>query len=525
MQGMGNKRSSSSIATVEPYQTINKDLVTREVRLENLYRYLDATIYNKLVYSFDKEYSAGNEYIPLRSRRPAITYRMCKIIVDNSVSLVFGESHFPGLEVTNKEFKNSEDELKKLAKAIRLKEIMSEAATKGSVGSIAVLVKFIRNTVFLQVLKTCYMQPVFDECDNETLIKVTRKIKVNGPNLIAKGHKGIDKNKEYLIVQEWDDTEEIQYKPIDTSTIKKEDELELIRDDDRCSVHNLGFVPIVWIKNLVCDSEEIDGDCTFEAAIPAQIEIDYQLSQGGRALKYSGDPLLVIKHGTSFIADIENNGTAIMPSTEADFAAEQAKIVRSASKALELDAEGEAKLLEISGDAAKAVLEYVKELRKYALESVHANRSDPEKMSLAQSGKALEILNQPLIWLAEKLRYSYGEFGLIKVLKMIISGSKKYPIILDGKKLNFPDNLQIALKWEDFYVASAQEKQQKALMIKTYKDAQIISQETAVKAVANDFDIEDVSNEIKQIEVEKEANANFNQQENIKTQINETQNL
>ncbi len=58
--------------------------------------------------------------------------------------------------------------------------------------------------------------------------------------------------------------------------------------------HRLGFVPMVWIRNLP-GGDKIDGVCTFEAAISTVMEMDYQFSQAGRGLKYAADPTLLIK--------------------------------------------------------------------------------------------------------------------------------------------------------------------------------------------------------------------------------------
>jgi len=503
MYDTGNRGIPSEVGgerTIDPYFTINPDRVSREIRLCNLQKYLDGSIYNNLRYAFSKDYEYSR-YIPMAMRRPSVTYRMCQIIVDNSVSLVFGESRFPKISVADD--KATEEILLKLVKECHLDTCMLEAATKGSVGSAAILVKFDNYCACVQVLNTHNLEPIFENNEMCALKSLRRKLQVKGEVLIAKGHTDIESDKDYLLIQEWTKEQEIHYLPLRVDKIKNPKDVQLTKDNQRTITHGLGFVPIVWIKNINCNSDSIDGACTFEAAIGSQIEIDYQLSQAGRALKYSGDPLLIIKHGTSFISDIDASSSG-MPVTMEDYNAEQAQIVRSAGNALELDAEGEAKLLEISGDAAKAVLEYVKEIRKYALESVHGNRADPDKLHIGQSGKALEILNQPLIWLAEKLRYTYGNIGLINVLKMIIKGSKKYPIVIDNERLNLKEDLRISLVWEDFYNETTQEKQQKANTLKTYKDAGLISTITATRAIANEFSIESVEDEMKQIETEKQ---------------------
>ncbi len=41
-----------------------------------------------------REAQAG-EYIPLRLRRPSVRYPLCRTVVEDSVSLLFSEGHFP----------------------------------------------------------------------------------------------------------------------------------------------------------------------------------------------------------------------------------------------------------------------------------------------------------------------------------------------------------------------------------------------------------------------------------------------
>ena len=488
------------LSTIEPAKTIRN--VPRRVRINNLYKYLDGSIYDYLQYGFDEETSQANSYIPLRRRRPSIVYRLPKIIVDNSVSLVFGESKFPKMLCEGNA--KIEEELQDLAKHVHLKETMAQIATLGSVGSVAVLIKFVNHTVQIVPMKTDCLIPLFDDCDSSTLIKVRSVQCVPAENLIARGYQGLDKKKNYYLVREWNANEEIEFMPILADNVKDENEMPLEVNPARCAYHKLGCVPILWIRNLGSLPNDIDGECTFEAAITESIEIDYQLSQVGRGLKYSSDPVLLVKRGKHFIADIDVSTNVQMPVTQADFEQSQkGAIVKSAANAFEVDSEGDAKLLEISGEAAKTVLEYVAHLRKYALEAVHGNRADPEKIKFGQSGKAIELLNEPLIWLAERLQYSYGSYGLQKILKMIILGSKHYPIIIKGKRWGVPEDTDITLEWSSWNNESAADKHQKASTVKIYKDTGIISQKTATAAVAKDFHIEDVDAEIAEIKQEQ----------------------
>jgi hypothetical protein len=73
------------------------------------------------------------------------------------------------------------------------------------------------------------------------------------------------------------------------------------------------------------------------------------------------------------------------------------EIVKGAGNALVVSEKGDAKLLEIGGTASAAVIEYVRTLRELALESVHGNRANADRLTAAQSGRALELMNQPKV--------------------------------------------------------------------------------------------------------------------------------
>lgn len=222
-----------------------------------------------------------------------------------------------------------------------------------------------------------------------------------------------------------------------------------------------------------------DGACTFRAAIETSIEIDYQLSQAGRGLKYSSDPTLLIKE----------------PATT------DTEIVKSAGNALVVSEKGDAKLLEIGGTASAAVIEYVRTLRELALESVHGNRANADRLSAAQSGRALELMNQGLIWLADNLRVSYGEGALLALARMVLSASQIYPLRVMGREVGPLDvNARLSLKWPRWYPPTADDRHKDALTLSTLAASDQISQ-TAVKSIADIYDVEDVAAELALINV------------------------
>ncbi|WP_146255344.1 phage portal protein, partial [Azospirillum sp. TSA6c] len=273
----------------------------------------------------------------------------------------------------------------------------------------------------------------------------------------------------------WDSAAETWYVPW---LVQAEKIAEPTVDTAKTVKHGLGFVPMVWVRNLP-GGDGTDGACTFEPAIPTQIEIEYQLSQAGRGLKYSSDPLLMIKEPPT------GNG----------------ELVKGAN-ALVVSKDGDAKLLEISGSAAGAVVEYARALRAFALEAVGGNRADADKLSAAQSGRAMELMNQALIWLADRLRCSYGEGALLDLLYMVIKAGQKFKLTDKHGRPTPPMNpaAEVTLNWPRWYAPTATDRQNDATTLKTLRDSNLISQETAIANVADDYDIEDVAEEVERIE-------------------------
>jgi hypothetical protein len=278
-------------------------------------------------------------------------------------------------------------------------------------------------------------------------------------------------------MRRWDADTETWYLPWPSAS-----DTAPIVDQARTVRHGLGFVPIVWIRNLP-GGYDIDGGCTFRSAVETNIEIDYQLSQAGRGLKYSSDPTLLIREPA--FADNE--------------------IIRGGGNALVVSEKGDAKLLEIGGTAAAAVIEYVRTLREFALEGVHANRASPERLSGAQSGRALELMNQGLIWLADNLRVAYGR-GMLQIARMLVEASNLYQIRADGDMIAPLDlSSRITLSWPRWYAPGSQDRQADAQTLQTLVDAKLLSRETAVRSIADVYAIQDVPTELLRIDSEEIA--------------------
>lgn len=457
----------------------DKDFPERTFRLQTLQRVLCGTLYDELKHAFDEEQADNGDYIPLRKRRPSVRANLCRTVVNDSVSLLFSEGHFPAVDLKDPDQKQT---MGKLIKECGLNAVMIDAATKGSVGSVAILLRVLSNRVFFDVMDTDYLTPVWDPQAPDTLLKVRELYKVKGSALADSGYtiKPDEMGAQFWFQREWDDVSETWFVPwkVSEQAEKKAAGTPFTpqADTEKTVNHALGFVPVVWIKNLP-GGDTADGQPTFcNEAIDTQIEIDYQLSQDGRGLKYTSDPTLLIK--------------------EPAFG-EQGQTVKGAANALKVSAEGDAKLLEINGTGSAAVLEYVKYLREVQLETLHGNRTSPEKMASAQSGRAMELMNQALVWLADRLRISYGEGGLLELLRMIVKAADKFELVFkDGEKVGkFDIKSGISLRWSQWYAPTISDMQTRATTLTKLCDSGLLSRETAIKILAAEYDIEDAKAE------------------------------
>lgn len=437
------------------------DYPERTQTLLALKRVLDGSQYDHLPYDFAQEKTLAGEYIPLRQRRPSVRTHLCRTVVDDGVSLLFGDGHFPTILADVEETRAG---LAKLAVEKRLNALMMQAATLGSVGSVVIRFRALRGKPFFDAMSTEYLTPEWREDDPDTLAQVTERYKVPAKRLAGLGYRVKEEDGDHWFQRRWDDAAETWFLPWPVKDTGHTPKI----DSARTVTHGLGFVPLLWIRNLPGD-DDVDGDSTFARALDTVVELDYLMSQGGRGLKYSSDPTLVIKG---------------MPDDGAH--------AGGAATALAVPPEGDAKLLEINGAAAGAVLNHVRELRTMALELMHGNRAHPDKMTAAQSGRAMELLNQGLVWLAGKLRIAYGEGALLALLNMVCAASQRLKdgLVIDGKPVKL-DPAGIALKWPDWYPPTADDRFAEVNALVAAVAGGVISRETAVLTAAEFYAIAD----------------------------------
>jgi hypothetical protein len=470
------------------------DYPERVAHLLFLAKVRDGKQYDHILNPFSAERDGTGRYIKLTDRRPSVRTGLCRVVVSDSVSLLFGEGRFPAVHSEDVTTRNW---IRALISETRLAEVMNAAAIAGSIGSIAILMRVLQSRVFFEVKDTTFLTPTWRLDAPDTLAGVTERYKIQSSKLNALGYDLEDEGM-YWFQRDWNDDSELWYLP---QTIQDASEgIPPTLDEGRSVSHGLGFVPMVWIRNLP-STDDVDGECTFEAAISTVMEMDYQLSQAGRGLKYASDPTLLIKE------------PAI---------GEGGNIVRSASEAIVVSKDGDAKLLEIGGTASQAVVDYVRCLRETALEAIHGNRTNVDKLNGAQSGRALELMNQGLIWLADRLRITYGQHGLLSLIGLVCKASARLSLTIADEVVSNLDGRGLSLLWPRFFSPSYSEKYQEAQAYVTLRTQGLISRERAVAKMAPDNDVEDIVEELNKIAADMVEDDTRLQRQGAQTQNHET---
>ena len=186
------------------------DMPERARRLDILRRALDGTLYDALPHDFHEERTPSGEYIPLRLRRPSVRYALPRIVTEDSVALLFSEGHFPAIDSPDRD---TRDTLAALFKAARLNEVMIDAAIRGSIGSVAILMRILAGRPFFTTIDTINLTPAWRPDAPDTLASITERYKLRGANLAAAGYTLPDIGATYWFTRSWDDTAETWYLP------------------------------------------------------------------------------------------------------------------------------------------------------------------------------------------------------------------------------------------------------------------------------------------------------------------------
>lgn len=449
----------------------------RFIHLDALQRLLDSTIYRILPFPYEQEENGVNNYIDLRERRPAVIYNMPKIIVDQTAALTFGESHAPSVRIADtdamtdnpEKITDTHEAFERVVEALDLDAVMLEAMRRGSVGSVVVVLRQMPDKApYLDLLDGKYCTPFFDPEDPRKLKTLDYIYSVTVEDLRLAGYdiSSYDVKKQpYFIKQTFALSGTLVSLPLEQKRYEKlgekvpnengagESTVQWQKDDERSYTNPFSFFPAHWIRNLE-QRGNIDGACTFECVTDITIEISYLLSQIGRGYHYTADPLLV-QTSKGPMTTIPLGG----PNFEegGDGTGESQPMVKSPARKLVLPPDSDAKYLDIAAAGLVGAGKHVSQLREYGLEVLSGMKSEAKDEGGTQSGRALHLMHQALVWLVERFRTSYGVRGYLPVLRMVLTGLQErtlvIPIVDEYLELLDPEQA-LRLMWQPWSAPS-----------------------------------------------------------------------
>lgn len=125
----------------------------------------------------------------------------------------------------------------------------------------------------------------------------------------------------------------------------------------------------------------------------------------------------------------------------------------------------------------------------------------------------MELINQSLVWLADRMKITYGEGALLCLLRLVCRASRAIGGGLligcgddeDAETYRDLDPSGLSLRWPAWYAPTHTDKQAVASALREARDAGIMSRETAVSALAPVYDVPSVKKELAAIAADETA--------------------
>lgn len=451
-----------------------------------------------------RERDSSGKYIPLAQRRP-YDFGIAKNLVDMPTGFLFDEGRFPALlsEGDDDGAVAAEACLRAIAEHVALRvKMLNGSRIGGRQRSVFAYFKIVDGEPILDMHGGKYCTPTYER-DGKTLKRVRKQYKCLGEHFLRMGYAIDEPDKFYWYRHDFTPNAEIAYFPVKFEQGPKVPEFE--EDPARSVVHNLGFVPGVWMVNLFQREDGFDGVGTYEGEqVLTMIHLCNEvLSQAHRATGKASDPQLVLE------TPPDANGNA--PDVDPE--------IRTQTKGGVWVMPGAMKLLEMAGTGQKMALEQFDRYRSLLSDTTSIPQIDPESISgKAQSAEALRVLYAGLIGFASLLRVCYGEQGLVPLCKIILRVLKATAsstinvdfVSWDGKPVdpaNIPDRPRVRLEWGPWFAPTATDQQAMINGAASAVAAGLLSQETAVGTIAKLYG-RDGGEELKKILAEREARMN-----------------
>ncbi len=497
----------------------------RFARLSTQEAYYKCSQYDGLRYEWDGsmrgvggDYPIQPGYKPLRLRRPNVRYEAARTVVQRLSQMMWGRQRFPELRVEGDP--DAQDYVRALAKEARLSAKFRQARKLGGAQGTGVMsFGFINGKPRVQVHNAKHMHPVAWADRYE--LRLSAALECYLYKVTVRDNQGRPKLKDFYYCRYWDEDREIIWDPIPREQAERQDWYAWPKKEVS---HGYGFCPVYWIQNLPDDDEQ-DGVSDFHGLCDKFDAMNRVLSSATKGTTANMDPTVVIKddRAKNSGAVHTGEGTAIW-------------------------SKGGAELMEIKGDSMRAGLELFRQLRTVALEEAEVVIPEPEKVaSQAQSAAAMRMVYQSMLVKCDDLREQWGDMGIVPLLTDMLRASKqimgrapgKVERTVDGRTVQdrptimLPDRVEydkaegddakpggltpklvprtpgereeITIVWPPYFPATAVDLEKKVLSTtKANGGKPVISERTAVRHVADDFNVADVDAEIAEMAADRE---------------------
>lgn len=448
-------------------------------RMNRLEAYYWGWQYEDLQYGWTDHFGLDSDgkkvAVGLYQRKPKIIVDLPRAMVNTVVSFLFSRGRFPDLQA--QDAPGAQAWIDMIRRRAKLEKVSKQVATLGNiVGTVFWTFNIVNGKFSLKAYngKVCY--PVFADEGSDELESVSILYKFKDSDGKWRWYrKEYTRDRVILYDQpEW--------------TTDATPAFNVVEEN----VHELGFVPGVWIRNL--DAElpyyggMFDGQGLYdsEGAIRHFDAINYLTSQFDRSLHYNLDPQLVLKKLTN--SDYE-------------------RCLAKSPGFPWVMGDGDAQLLEATGNTYDKAEERLKAMIAGVLKTHRVILMDPAELDLsADSSKALERLLSPMLALVDCERGNYGDEGLVPLLSLMLRAVE----ILKARGLKFQfdpgvdiDGDEVTLSWGDYFERTAQDMRADLDRAVAAVSSNMLSEDSAMRYMASDFAIADIEAEKEKIEAEK----------------------
>lgn len=356
-------------------------------------------------------FGSNNGRIPVSQRKPNAQYALGRIINNRFAAMLFGNRVFPHVQVPQS--KSTEQWFNGIIKKSQLRLQMYYAALiGGSTGSVITTFKIIDGRFRIENLNTKWTTIIWSDFTDNEMEAFSICYPFSKAVYDAEAQQW--RAKIFLYRRLVTANADIEFEPQEGVVtiqgagvnVRPKDATEkLVINPERTSYHGLGFLPAQFIQNLP-RPDQVDGDCSYEAALDMIDRINELLSAAHQAMQGNLDPTLVVKIAAEDYNKLMAMGGIINTGAQGE--------------GVVVGEKGDAKFIEITCEGIKAAMDVAQQFRTYVLEMADCVVADPHKLTgAAQSAAAIMLLYAPMLDKTDVLRVQYGEQAFRKLLVKI----------------------------------------------------------------------------------------------------------